>query len=92
MAAVLGHDVSVRGDNSILTFLIVGAAQLCEKIANSVHQSARKQNKRTIVHQCEVITQVFKDQLLLTTDFIILIINGETSHSVLEFSGRGKFK
>ncbi|XP_057322424.1 uncharacterized protein LOC130665832 [Microplitis mediator] len=84
MAAALRHDASTRANNSILTFLVVGSAQLCEKVSQSLHQSAREQNTRITVHQSESITQILQHKISLATDFIIFIINGEASHTVLE--------
>ncbi|XP_011629686.1 uncharacterized protein LOC105422128 [Pogonomyrmex barbatus] len=65
----------VRRDECLIAFMIVGSAELCDKISKGLHQSAKKRKWHICIHQCESIVDVIKAKLEISVDFIIFAFN-----------------
>lgn len=70
----------------LLSFQIVGPAELCQKISEGLHQSAREKKWQISIHQCESIADVVKAKIDISVDFIIFAFNLKASHTFSEVS------
>ncbi|XP_076641893.1 uncharacterized protein LOC143352861 [Halictus rubicundus] len=68
---------------SLISFLVVGSADLCQKVSEGLHQSAKVKQWNIVVHQCEFVTDIVKLQFHITVDFIIFVYD-RRSHSLTE--------
>ncbi|XP_029056539.1 uncharacterized protein LOC114883172 [Osmia bicornis bicornis] len=83
MANILTY-CGTRQSDCLVSFLVVGAAELCQKIADGLHQCAKERNWHISVHQCELINQVLQSHSNLGIDFIILSFDWKIAQSVSE--------
>jgi len=67
-------------------FQIVGPAELCQKISDSLHQNALKRRWQISIHQCESIADVIKARIDISVDFIIFAFDSRTAHTLSEVS------
>ncbi|XP_031834644.1 uncharacterized protein LOC116427922 isoform X2 [Nomia melanderi] len=74
MAGILTKFRKRRYDSSIC-FLVIGSADLCNKVSEGLHQSAKETQRDVVVHQCEFITEIIKLQIGLAIDFIIFVFD-----------------
>ncbi|XP_012273235.1 uncharacterized protein LOC105695840 isoform X2 [Orussus abietinus] len=81
MAGVL-KSCTVRNDEFYISFLIVAKGDLCEKIAESLHENAKERNRRVAVHQCESVTEVLQARPNLGVDFIIFAFDCRVRHAL----------
>ncbi|KOC62954.1 hypothetical protein WH47_04852, partial [Habropoda laboriosa] len=63
---------------------VIGAAELCYKVSEGLYESAREKKWRITVHQCESVTQFTQFHLNLGIDFILLVFDWRTLHSLTE--------
>lgn len=68
------------------SFQIVGSAELCKKISEGLHQSAKERKWHISVHQCESITDVIKARIDISVDFIIFAFDLRASYTLSEVS------
>nr|XP_012135079.1 PREDICTED: guanine deaminase isoform X2 [Megachile rotundata] len=71
-------------ENEIGSFEIIGPAELCDKITEGLHQSAKARNWHISVHQCEILTQILELNFNLEVDFIIFAFDWGIAQSVSE--------
>ncbi|XP_036141619.1 uncharacterized protein LOC105831918 [Monomorium pharaonis] len=75
---------TVRRSECLVAFMIVGSAELCQKISEGLHQSARKRKWHISIHQCESISDVVKAKLDISVDFIIFAFDLRVSYTLSE--------
>ncbi|KAH0956707.1 hypothetical protein HN011_007606 [Eciton burchellii] len=63
---------------------VIGPAELCQKISNSLHQNALERRWQISIHQCESIADVIKTRLDISVDFIIFAFDSRTVHTLSE--------
>jgi len=69
-----------------ICFQVIGPAELCQKISNSLHQNALERRWQISIHQCESIADVIKARLDISVDFIIFAFDSRTVHTLSEVS------
>lgn len=72
-----------RGGECLIAFMIVGSAELCQKISEGLYLSAKERKWQISIHQCESITDV-KTRIDISVDFIIFPFDLRASHTLLE--------
>ncbi|KAL0121198.1 hypothetical protein PUN28_008702 [Cardiocondyla obscurior] len=73
-----------RKNGCMIAFMIVGSANLCRKISEGLHQSAKEKKWHICIHQCESITDVIKANLDISVDYIIFAFDLRATYSLLE--------
>lgn len=63
---------------------VVAPSELCDKISDALHVAAKEKKCQIVVHQCEFIAEVLKPKSNLAVDFIIFVIDGQTTQSINE--------
>ncbi|XP_076176356.1 uncharacterized protein LOC143151264 [Ptiloglossa arizonensis] len=58
--------------------LVIGPAELCDKVSETLHQSAKERKWRILVHKCEFVTEITKYDCNLSVDYIIFIFDWRT--------------
>ncbi|EFN68407.1 hypothetical protein EAG_10380 [Camponotus floridanus] len=74
----------VRRSECLISFMIVGSAELCHKISEGLHQNARERRWHISVHQCESIADVVKANIDISVDFIIFASDLKVAHALSE--------
>ncbi|XP_033321503.2 uncharacterized protein LOC117217776 [Megalopta genalis] len=64
-----------RRYESLISFLVVGSADLCQKVSQGLHQSVKGRQWNIVVHQCEFVSEVVKVEVDITVDFIIFVFD-----------------
>ncbi|XP_029167580.1 uncharacterized protein LOC114938024 [Nylanderia fulva] len=75
---------SVRRDGCLIAFMIVGSTELCHRISEGLHHSARERRWHISVYQCESITDVVKAKTDISVDFIIFASDLRTVYTLSE--------
>ena len=85
MAGILTNNQFGKHRNGCLvSFLVIGPAELCYKISEGLHESAKKRKWHIVVHLCELVTEVAKVNLNVSADFIIFVFDWRTTQSLSE--------
>ncbi|XP_018397160.1 PREDICTED: uncharacterized protein LOC108775328 [Cyphomyrmex costatus] len=63
---------------------VVGSADLCQKISQGLHESAKERKWEICVHQAESITDVVKTRIDISVDFIIFPFDLKISQTLSE--------
>ncbi|XP_025161442.1 uncharacterized protein LOC109503591 [Harpegnathos saltator] len=83
MAGIFKSGIARRSD-CLVAFMVVGPTHLCQKISNSLHQSAKEKKWDISVHQCESISDVIKAKIDISVDYIIFAFDSRVSHTLSE--------
>lgn len=83
MAGILTN-CNVHRNNCLVSILVIGQAELCHKVSEGLHESAKERKWHIVVHQCELIDEVIRLNLNLSIDFIIFVFDWKTTHSLSE--------
>ncbi|XP_043259410.1 uncharacterized protein LOC122401387 [Colletes gigas] len=65
------------------SLLIIGTADLCEKVSEALHQCAKGKKWNIAVHKCESISEITRFKINFSIDYIILV-NDWTTQSLSE--------
>ncbi|XP_053972417.1 uncharacterized protein LOC128887584 [Hylaeus anthracinus] len=74
MAEILTKFSKPRSDYSV-SLLVMGPAELCHKVSEALHESAKERKWRVIVHKCESVSDITKIRFNLSIDYIIFVFD-----------------
>ncbi|OAD58725.1 hypothetical protein WN48_10413, partial [Eufriesea mexicana] len=83
MAGMLTN-CGVHRCDCIVSLLIIGQAELCHKVSEGLHESAKGRKWHIVVHQCEFVTEITQLNISLNVDFIIFAFDWRTTQSLSE--------
>ncbi|XP_043520310.1 uncharacterized protein LOC122534074 [Frieseomelitta varia] len=77
MAGLLTNCGPCRND-CLVSLLVIGPAELCCKVSEGLHESAKERKWHIVVHQCELVDKIIQSNLTLGVDFIIFVFDWTT--------------
>lgn len=71
-----------RRSDAVVSFLVVAEAELCYKISEGLHRSAKELQWNINVHQCEFVADIIKQTPNLGVDFVIFAVDSRLTQSL----------